>query len=268
MHVKYMSIDMDGVLWRGNTALPGLVSFFETLAVHGIGFVLATNNATKTPGQYVEKLAGFGVTVSAEQVLNSAEATAGYMEGRYAAGTAVFVVGEVGLRQALVKRGFVVVTDEAGVNALPNRPNIVVSGRALHISYERRAAGSLRVGAGADFTGTNPDPSFPSEGGQVPGAGAIQAVITATTGVKPVIVGKPERAMFDEARRRMGAPVEGTVVLGDRLTTDIAGGRAAGLVTVMVLTGISQRADLEGSEVRPDFIFEDIQELAKTLPEL
>jgi ribonucleotide monophosphatase NagD (HAD superfamily) len=86
--------------------------------------------------------------------------------------------------------------------------------------------------------------------------------------VKPVIIGKPERAMFDEARRRMGAPIEGTVMVGDRLTTDIAGGNAAELVTVMVLTGISQREDLEGSAVRPDFIFDDIQELTKALPEL
>jgi ribonucleotide monophosphatase NagD (HAD superfamily) len=93
-------------------------------------------------------------------------------------------------------------------------------------------------------------------------------VITATSGVKPLIIGKPEQAMFDEARRRMGAPIEGTVMVGDRLTTDIAGGKAAGLVTVMVLTGISQREDLEGSPIQPDFIFEDIQELAKALPDL
>jgi ribonucleotide monophosphatase NagD (HAD superfamily) len=86
--------------------------------------------------------------------------------------------------------------------------------------------------------------------------------------VQPVIVGKPERAMFDEARRRMKAPIEGTVVLGDRLTTDIAGGKAADLVTIMVLTGISQREDLEGSPIQPDFIFEDIEELAKALPDL
>lgn len=268
MRVKYMIIDMDGVLWRGNTPLPGLVEFFETLAEYGIRFILATNNATKTPGMYVEKLAKFGVAVSAEQVLNSAEATAAYLEQSYPAGSAVFVVGEVGLQKALAGRGFVVVTDDMGVEGLAERPKIVVAGMDQHITYDRLATASLLVGNGADFIGTNPDPSFPSERGQVPGAGAIQAVITATTGVKPVIIGKPERAMFDEARRRMGAPVEGTVMVGDRLATDIAGGKAAGLVTVMVLTGISRREDLEGSVVRPDFVFEDIQELTKALPEL
>ena len=268
MRVRYMIIDMDGVLWHGNTPLPGLVMFFETLAEYDIQFILATNNATRTPSQYQEKLAQFGVVVSREQVLNSAEATAGYLEQHYPAQSPVFVVGEDGLRQAVVARGFIVVTDDTAVRSLPTPPKIVVAGLDQTVCYDRLATASLLVGAGADFIGTNPDPSFPSERGQVPGAGAIQAVITATTGVTPKIIGKPERAMFDEARRRMGAPIEGTVMVGDRLTTDIAGGNAAGLVTVMVLTGISQREDLEGSAVRPDFIFEDIGELAEALPEL
>lgn len=268
MRVRYMIVDMDGVLWRGNRPMPGLAAFFERLAALGIEFILATNNASRTPEQYVAKLAGMGVSVSAEQVLNSAEATAAYLEHHYPAASSVFVVGEVGLRQALEARGFVVVGDDTAVAALPTPPKIVVVGLDQHVCYDRLVTASLLVGAGADFIGTNPDPSFPSERGEVPGAGAIQGVITATTGVKPLIIGKPERAMFDEARRRMGAPVEETVMVGDRLTTDIAGGKAAELVTIMVLSGISQLADLEGSAVRPDFIFEDIGALAEALPEL
>ena len=268
MLVRYMIIDMDGVLWKGSLAMPGLVSFFERLGTLGIEFILATNNASRTPEQYVGKLAGMGVTVSREQVLNSAEATAAYLEQQYPARSSVFVIGEVGLSQALEARGFVVAMDDAAVAALPTPPKIVVAGMDQHVCYNRLATAALLVGAGADFIGTNPDPSFPSDRGEVPGAGGFQGVITATTGVQPVIIGKPERAMFDEARRRMKAPVEGTVVLGDRLTTDIAGGKAADLVTIMVLTGISQREDLEGSPIQPDFIFEDIEELAKALPDL
>jgi 4-nitrophenyl phosphatase len=135
-----------------------------------------------------------------------------------------------------------------------------------HICYDRLATASLLILAGADFIGTNPDPSFPSERGQVPGAGAIQALIAAATGVKPIIIGKPERAMFDEARRRMGAGLENTIMVGDRLTTDIAGAAAADLKTILVLSGISQREDLVGSTIQPDFIFDDIRTLTEALP--
>jgi 4-nitrophenyl phosphatase len=268
MQVRYMIIDMDGVLWKGDAPMPGLTSFFEILATHEIGFILATNNATRTPQQYTEKLASFGVEVKAEQILNSAEATAGYLQQKYPAGTAVFVVGEDGLCQALADHGFVVVQDQEAEDRLPAPPGLVVAALDKTITYQKLATASLLVGGGATFIGTNPDPSFPSERGELPGAGAIQAVITTTTGVKPTIIGKPGRAMFDEALRRLGAKPEDTVMVGDRLATDIAGGKAAELTTILVLSGISQMEDLEGSSVQPDFIFEDIQELAKALPEL
>ncbi len=266
MQVKYMIIDMDGVLWEGNTPMPGLVSFFETLAKHDIQYILATNNATRTPVAYTEKLARFGVKTAVNQVLNSAETTAIYLQQTYPTSSAIFVVGEAGLCQALENRGFVVATNDAAVENLLHPPKIVVVGMDQHICYDRLATASLLIANGADFIGTNPDPSFPSERGQVPGAGAIQALITAATNVHPKIIGKPERAMFDEARRRMGATVENTVMVGDRLTTDIVGGHAADLKTIMLLSGISQREDLVDSAVQPDFIFDDIRALSEALP--
>jgi 4-nitrophenyl phosphatase len=266
IRVKYMIIDMDGVLWEGDTPMPGLVSFFQTLAQHNIQYILATNNATRTPTEYTEKLARFGVETAVHQILNSAETTAIYLQQNYPAHSAVFVVGTDGLCQALEARGFVVATNDAAVKTLPTPPKIVVVGLDKQICYDRLATASLLVAAGADFIGTNPDPSYPSERGQLPGAGAIQAVITTTTGVTPKIIGKPERAMFDEARQRMGATIENTVMVGDRLTTDIVGAHAADLKTIMLLSGISQREDLIGSAVQPDFIFEDIRELSEALP--
>lgn len=261
-----MIIDMDGVLWEGNTPMPGLVPFFDTLARNDIQYILATNNATRTPVEYTRKLARFGIQTAVNQVLNSAEATAGYLKRTYPADTTVFVVGEAGLCQAIEDQGFQVATNDAAVATLPRQPEIVVAGMDQHICYDRLATATLLITAGADFIGTNPDPSFPSERGQLPGAGAIQALITATTGVEPKIIGKPQRAMFDEARQRMGATIEHTIMVGDRLTTDIAGGQAADLKTVMLLSGISQRADLVGSAVQPDFIFDDIQALSEALP--
>ena len=202
VRVKYMIIDMDGVLWEGNTPMPGLVSFFETLVQHDIDYILATNNATRTPIEYTRKLARFGVETAVEKVLNSAEATAGYLKQTYPTGTTIFVVGEAGLCQAIEDQGFQTATTEATMTELSLPPTVVVAGMDQYICYDRLATATLLIAAGADFIGTNPDPSFPSERGQVPGAGAIQALITAASGVRPKIIGKPERAMFDEARRR------------------------------------------------------------------
>lgn len=266
VRVEYMIIDMDGVLWEGNTPMPGLVAFFETLAQNGIDYILATNNATRTPFEYTQKLARFGVETAVEKVLNSAEATASYLKQSYPTDTTIFVVGETALCKTIEHQGFLTATTEDAVQALPSRPTVVVAGMDQQICYDRLATATLLLAAGADFIGTNPDPSFPSERGQVPGAGAIQALLTAASGVRPKIIGKPERAMFDEARRRMGGTTENTIMVGDRLTTDIVGGNAADLKTVMLLSGISQRSDLVDSAVQPDFIFDDIQALAKALP--
>jgi 4-nitrophenyl phosphatase len=263
-NIKNLILDMDGVLWCGETPMPGLVDFFNTLHECGIKFVLATNNASKTPQQYVAKLAHFGVTVAQEQIFTSAEATGDYVQRTYEAGVNAFVVGDVGLQTAVQARGFRLLTVEevmGGETAV-----FVVAGFNPNTTYAQLAAGSLLIRKGADFIGTNPDLTFPSEYGQLPGAGSILAFIQAATGVEPTVIGKPGPLIFQMAVHKLGGTPQNTAMVGDRLETDIAGGKAAGIQTILVLSGISQRADLANANgLQPNLIFEDIREIALRL---
>ena len=263
--IENLIIDMDGVLWHGETPMPGLGAFFATLRRLEIRFVLATNNAMRTAVQYSDKLARFGVQVAPEWILTSAETTAHYLSERYAPGTAVYVVGAAGLHEAMQARGFQIGGPEAVENG--TAVSLVVVGFTPHTDYRELAMGSLLVHRGAHFVGTNPDPSFPSELGPLPGAGALLAFISTTTGVQPLTIGKPGPILFEEAVRRLGGAKEKTAMVGDRLSTDIVGAHAAGLRTIMLLSGISTRADVAESAVKPDYIFADIDELAAVLLE-
>lgn len=254
---------MDGVLWRGDTPMPGLVEFFAALRAADIGFILATNNATKTAAMYTARLAGFGVDVPPEQILTSAEATAGYLAGRFAIDQPAYVVGAFGLREAIAAKGYRFLTPadvRAGAAAA-----FVVVGLSPQLTYEELAMASLLVHNGAPFIGTNPDPTFPSEIGPLPGAGAIIAVVATATGVQPTLIGKPGPIIFREAVKRLGGDAAGVAMVGDRLSTDIAGAQAAGLRSILVLTGISTRAEAENGPIRPDYIFADITELGAFL---
>jgi 4-nitrophenyl phosphatase len=243
--------------------MPGLREFFATMDRLRIGFVLATNNAAKTAEQYVVKLAGFGIEVPATQIVTSAEATASYLRERHEPGTRAYIVGESGLYHAMENGRFRIVSPEevaAGATA-----QLVVVGFNRDANYKELAMGALLVHKGATFIGTNPDPSFPSELGPLPGAGALQAVITTATGVQPTVIGKPGPIIFRESVKRLGGTTSDTAMVGDRLSTDIAGGRAAGLPTILLLSGISSRTDVEMGDIVPDYVFEDISELARVL---
>jgi 4-nitrophenyl phosphatase len=250
--IRNLIIDMDGVLYRGKEAIPGTSGFLDFLREREIGFVLATNNSTRTPQQYVDKLAGMDVRVHAHEILTSAQATAGYLSGVASPGTRVFFVGQDGLEAALLEAGFTLVEDDA---------EFVVAGMDFNICYERLAQATLQIRAGAPFVGTNPDKTFPSERGIVPGAGALLAFLETATGIKPEVIGKPGTAMMEQALARMGAHPSRTAVLGDRLETDILAGQRAGLFTLLVLSGITDRGMLAGSEIQPDAVFEDVAHL-------
>jgi 4-nitrophenyl phosphatase len=250
--LRHLIIDMDGVLYRGNEAIPGMSDLIDLLREQEIGFILATNNATRTPQQFVDKMAGMGVRVSPSEVLTSSLAAAGYLGSIAPPGTRVFVVGMEGLQTALQEAGFCLVEDDA---------EFVVVGMDFTICYERLAQASLQIRAGARFIGTNPDLTFPSEQGIVPGAGSLLAFLEAATGVAPRIIGKPQTAMVEQALARMGAQAAATGMLGDRLETDILAGQRAGLCTLLVLSGVTDRALLARSEIRPDLVFDDVAHL-------
>lgn len=261
--IQNLILDMDGVLWLGETPLPGLVEFFETVRSLNLGFVLATNNATKTTTQYTEKLLRFGIEVPTSAILTSAEATAHYLSKQYPEGASVYVVGEEGLRLALKNCGFQLLAEEDDgiLSASRLQADLVVVGFTRHACYRQLASAATLVNNGARFVGTNPDVTFPHEIGPLPGAGALLAFIQAATGRAPLVIGKPGRAIFEEALHRLGSSPEATAMVGDRLETDISGAQAAGLKTILLLTGVTKREQLAGSDIVPDLVMEGLEQL-------
>lgn len=255
--IKAIISDMDGVLWRGSQALPGMTRLFDLLFERELDFALATNNSSRTQGDYVDKLASMGVSgVQPRHIITSGTATVLYLQTRYAAGTPMHVLGGAGLKRMLSDAGFKLVDVGA---------EVVVCGVDFDLTYEKARTATLLIRAGARFIGTNPDPSFPAPEGLVPGAGSIIALIEAATGQSPIIIGKPERGMFDAALRQLEASPEETLMIGDRIGTDIAGAQALGIKTALVMTGVETEESLRQSEVQPDMVFAGLPELIKAL---
>lgn len=248
-----MLIDMDGVLYRGKQALPGLVEFFEWTEGEGHEYALVTNNATRTPGEIAKQLRRLGLAVEPQRIVTSSLATADWLRTQAPAGARVEVLGGPGLFAAVFGPGSPFTPDWVG-------PEWLVVGLDMDVTYQKLSAACLAVQAGAQFVATNPDPSLPTEAGLTPGAGSLQAVITLVTGVRPTVIGKPETALFEMALRGMGGDGE-VLVIGDRLDTDILAGIRLGAQTALVLTGVSTREEAEAGEIKPDYIFEDLPDL-------
>ncbi len=256
--IRHLIIDMDGVLWRGDEPMPGLQRFFAFLRERGIGFTLATNNASQPAERFAHKLASFGVTIATESVLTSSMVVASYLEETAPPGSPVYIIGEEGLRQALEEGGFVVCDN--GYEDAPEADYVIV-GWDRYLSWKKLSTAAYLIHRGATFIGTNPDITFPTEWGPAPGNGATLIALEASTGVEPIITGKPEPQMYEEALRRMGAVPETTAMIGDRLETDILGAARVGLTTVLTLSGISSADDLPSSPVQPDLVCRDIDDL-------
>jgi 4-nitrophenyl phosphatase len=254
-------IDMDGVLWEGSRALPGIGPFFVALRARGIPFVLATNNASRTPDQYVGKLAGFGISVTLGEVLTSAQATAAYLSQQRNGTTPgrVFAIGEDGVLLALREAGYEL------MGLYEHGADYVVCGMDRGLSWDKLATATLNIRAGAAFIGTNPDVTLPSEHGTTHGNGAILAALQTATGVAPTIIGKPEPIMYQQALARLGSDPSRTLVIGDRLETDILGAVRAGLPSLLVLSGISRAEDLTGLPYAPTWVLPSVVELTAAL---
>jgi len=250
--IRHLLIDMDGVLWRGDAPLPGLQAFFAFLHEQNIDYTLATNNASRTPDQYADKLAGFDVQVPEVSILTSSLVVAAYLRDVAPAGAPVYAIGEEGLVQALEDQGFVVTDDDA---------QYVVVGWDRGLTYQKLTTAAILIHRGAAFVGTNPDVTYPTEEGPAPGNGAILAAIEAATGVEPIVTGKPEPRMYEEALHRMGAAPETTAMIGDRIDTDIAGASRAGLRTILTLSGITTRDDLKTLDIKPDLVSDHLADL-------
>lgn len=247
--LRAVVLDMDGVLWRSASVLPGVPDFFEFAQQHGITYAFATNNSTKTVDSYLKRLGEVGIPTTADQVITSSVATADYMRRRYPVETPVYIIGQDGIRQALAACGY---------REDPQNAQVVVVGLDFDIRFERLKTATLRIRAGADFIGTNGDLTFPTPEGLVPGNGSLLALLQAATGVIPTVIGKPETAMFEITLSRLGATPEQTVMIGDRLSTDILGAQRAGLKTALVLTGVTSAEEARTADIQADCVFESL----------
>ncbi len=254
--IKALILDMDGVLWREREPIGDLPAIFAQIAAHGWKVVLATNNGTRTPQQYVERLAGFGVIgLETWQIVNSAQAAALLLKRRFPNGGQVYLVGEEGVRIALSEHGFTL--SDTDVLA-------VVAGIDRQVTYAKLRQATLLINAGALFVGTNPDRTFPTPEGLVPGAGSILAAIEASTYTAPIIAGKPSPLMYEIALERLGLRAEETLVVGDRPETDIAGAQAIGCHTALVLSGVTTREQALAWRPEPDIIADDLSSVVNT----
>lgn len=247
--IKAFVIDMDGVLYIGQRRLPGARRFLAYLEEQDIPFILATNNSTLTPTQYVAKLRAMGIEVTEDLILTSGQATASYLSRVAPARATVYVIGEAGLISPLKEQGFHLAEEEV---------DYVVVGLDRRLTFEKLEIATLAIRAGAAFIGTNPDTTLPTEQGLVPGTGAILAALEVASGASPLIIGKPKPILLRLAMEKMAVASERTAIIGDRLETDIRGGREAGVITILVLTGITHRDELAASPHQPDFVFDSI----------
>ncbi len=250
--IKALLLDLDGVMYRGEVALPGAVELISTLSELGIRHAFVTNNATLTPEDVAAKLQKMAIPAEAHQVVTSAIATADYLRTVEPPGTSVLVVGEAGLRDALTQAGFTL-TQES--------PTCVVVGLDRSVTYQKLAVAAAAVRNGARFVATNADPAIPVESGFWPGAGAIVAAIQTASGQTPFVVGKPAPALLHAAMKRIAADPETSAMVGDQIASDIQAGRAAGTLTVLVGQGQSTTE----TEPRPDICVADLHELIATL---
>jgi 4-nitrophenyl phosphatase len=253
--IRHLIVDMDGVLYRGETPLPGLGAFFTFLDERGIRFQLVTNNSTLTPHMYADKMARMGVMVHESDVLTSSIATADHLARRYPRGSRVYAIGEEGLMDALQGRGFVLSRRDAIA---------VVVGFDRDITYAKLREATLLIRSGVPFIATNPDRTLPVPEGQVPGTGAILGAIAAATDQEPLVIGKPEPLLMEQAMARMEAVPGTTAAVGDRPETDIRSAQRAGILSILTLAGATDRARLATFDIVPDIVIDDIQVLVQT----
>jgi len=243
--------DMDGVLVHEEEPIPGAAEFVGRLRATGRPFLLLTNNSIFTPRDLKARLHRSGIDVPEDAIWTSALATAQFLDGQRPEGTA-YVIGEAGLTTALHEIGYVMTERE---------PDYVVLGETRTYSFEAITTAIRLIEKGARFIATNPDVSGPSMHGPIPATGSVAALVTAATGVAPYFVGKPNPLMMRSALNRIDAHSETTVMVGDRMDTDMVAGLEAGLRTVLVLTGSTRREQVERFPYRPTRVVDSVADV-------
>jgi 4-nitrophenyl phosphatase len=255
--VRGFLLDMDGTFYVGDQLAPGALAFIDRLRQQGREFLFLTNNSSKDARQYAAKLAKLGLPVPPEKILTSGDATASHLHG-LRPGARVYLVGTPALEGEFQSRGFTLTENE---------PDTIVVGFDTMLTYAKLWRLCDLARAGVPYIATHPDINCPTETGFMPDIGAtIEYVRTATGRVPDLVVGKPNRMIADQAALRLGLPLADLCMVGDRLYTDIALG-AAGLPTVLVLSGESKREDVPSAAHQPTYVFEHLGELEAALRE-
>ncbi|MET9020790.1 HAD-IIA family hydrolase [Actinopolymorpha sp. NPDC004070] len=242
---------MDGVLVYEGQPVPGAPEFVARLRESGKRFLVLTNNSIYTARDLSARLRSVGLDVSEDLIWTSALATAAFLADQAPGGSA-FVIGEAGLITALHGMGYVL-TDR--------NPDYVILGETRTYSFSTITTAIRLVERGARFLATNPDTVGPSPEGPLPATGAVAALITKATGVEPYFVGKPNPLMMRSALNRIEAHSESTAMVGDRMDTDVISGIEAGLRTVLVLSGVTRRQDIERYPYRPSLVVDSVADL-------
>ena len=254
--IKALILDMDGVVWKGDAPIGDLPATFKRIRERGLKFVFATNNGTKTPDEYKEKLKELGVEIQADQVVTSALGIAFLMAQKHPKGTKIFLIGENGMRAALEEKGFEILDVENAAQA-----EAVVMGIDRSINFQKVAEATLLVRAGRPFYTTNTDRTFPTPRGEIPGSGSWLSVVISATGIEPIVAGKPFPYLMELSLERLGTSKEETLVVGDRLETDIAAGKSVGCPTAFVLSGVSKLE--EARDWEPSIIANSLAKLVE-----
>lgn len=256
-YIRGVILDMDGVIWRGSETLPGVPDFFRWLDAYSIPYVFATNNSTRTPEMYAERISGLGVKVEIHQIITSPLVTARFLRDQYPNASKAYVVGQEGIYAALHRVGLEIVGDD-------EQADFVVVGLDRTLTYAKLQAACYQIQRGALFIGTNGDVTLPEPDGYIPGAGSILALLQTATKQPPLIMGKPEKPMFEYALSVLGTAPATTLMIGDRVETDIWGAKRAGLSSALVLSGVTDAGDF--GEYQPDGIYQDLADLQNRWP--
>ncbi len=252
MAKKYVISDMDGVIYRGKTLIDGAAEFVGRMLAGQTPFLFLTNNSEQTPIDLKRKLETLGISgLSEANFITSAMATAEFLKSQRPGGS-VFVIGGAGLTNALYNAGF---------SISESNPDYVVVGKTKNYSFDLIKKASRLISGGARFIATNPDVVDPTEDGLEPACGSLLAPIELATGRKPYVVGKPNSLMMLIARKQLGAHASETIMIGDRMDTDIVGGLEAGMTTCLVLSGVTTREMIDAFPYRPDHVFETIGQI-------
>jgi NagD protein len=253
--IRSWLMDMDGVLVREEQPIPGADRFLARLRELGTPFLLLTNNSIYTPRDLAARLAASGLQVPEDAIWTSALATARFLRDQRPGGSA-FVIGEAGLTTAL---------HHAGYTLTERSPDYVVLGETRTYSFERITRAIRLIAGGARFIATNPDATGPTVDGPLPATGSVAALISRATGVEPYFVGKPNPLMMRSALNAIDAHSESAAMIGDRMDTDIISGLEAGMETILVLTGVTTRAEAERYPYRAARIVETVADLLDEL---